>query len=57
MYMPETAGPGCAFFDYDNDGWMDIYLVNSGKCDFYDPPQGLRNALYHNNRDLSLIHI
>jgi hypothetical protein len=51
MYMPETAGPGCAFFDYDNDGWMDIYLVNSGKCDFYDPPQGLRNALYHNNRD------
>jgi enediyne biosynthesis protein E4 len=51
MYMPETAGPGCAFFDYDNDGWMDIYLVNSGKCDFYDPPQRLRNALYHNNRD------
>jgi hypothetical protein len=51
MYMPETAGPGCAFFDYDNDGWMDIYLVNSGKCDFFDPPQRLRNALYHNNRD------
>jgi hypothetical protein len=51
MYMPETAGPGCAFFDYDGDGWMDIYLVNSGKCDFYDPPQRLRNALYHNNRD------
>lgn len=51
MYMPETAGPGCAFFDYDNDGWMDIYLVNSGKCDFYDPPHWLRNALYHNNHD------
>jgi hypothetical protein len=51
MYIPETAGPGCAFFDYDNDGWMDIYLVNSGKCDFYDPPQPLRNALYRNNRD------
>jgi hypothetical protein len=51
MYMPETAGPGCAFLDYDNDGWMDIYLINSGKCDFYDPPQPLRNALYHNNRD------
>ncbi len=50
-YMPETAGPGCAFFDYDNDGWMDIYLVNSGKCDFYDPPDPLRNALYRNNRD------
>src|SRR5690242_21826562 len=29
MYMPETVGPGCAFLDYDNDGWMDIYLVRS----------------------------
>ena len=38
-YLPETAGAGCAFLDYDNDGWMDIYLVNSGKCDFYTPPQ------------------
>ena len=37
MYMPETAGPGCAFLDYDNDGWMDIYLVNSGPCDFFQP--------------------
>ena len=44
-------GSGCAFFDYDNDGWMDIYLVNSGKCDFYDPNPPLRNALYRNNRD------
>ena len=35
-YLPETTGAGCAFLDYDNDGWMDIYLVNSGKCDFYD---------------------
>ena len=37
MYLPETVGAGCAFLDYDNDGWMDIYLVNSGKCDFFDP--------------------
>jgi hypothetical protein len=50
-YLPETSGAGCAFFDYDNDGWMDIYLVNSGKCDFYNPPKPLRNALYRNNRD------
>src|SRR6267378_2656887 len=50
-YLPETSGAGCAFLDYDNDGWMDIYLVNSGKCDFYTPQQRLRNALYHNNRD------
>ena len=50
-YLPETTGPGCAFLDYDNDGWMDVYLVNSGKCDFYDPNPPLRNALYRNNRD------
>jgi len=50
-YLPETSGAGCAFLDYDNDGWMDIYLVNSGPCDFYQPPKPLRNALYHNNRD------
>ena len=51
MYLPETVGAGCGFIDYDNDGWMDIYLVNSGKCDFFDPNPPLRNALYHNNRD------
>jgi hypothetical protein len=50
-YLPETTGAGCAFLDYDNDGWMDIYLVNSGKCDFLNPNPPLRNALYHNNRD------
>ena len=50
-YLPESTGPGCAFFDYDNDGWMDIYLVNSGKCDFVAPDPPLRNALYKNNRD------
>jgi hypothetical protein len=51
MYLPETVGAGCAFLDYDNDGWMDIYLVNSGPCDFYRPSSPLRNALYRNNRD------
>ncbi len=50
-YLPEATGPGCAFLDYDQDGWLDIYLVNSGKCDFFTPAQPLRNALYRNNRD------
>jgi hypothetical protein len=50
-YLPETTGAGCAFLDYDNDGWMDLYLVNSGKCDFFNPDPPLRNALYRNNRD------
>jgi hypothetical protein len=56
-YLPETTGAGCAFLDYDNDGWMDIYLVNSGKCDFYSPNPPLRNALYRNNRDGSFTDV
>jgi hypothetical protein len=40
-YLPETMGSGCAFFDYDGDGWADILLINS---------KG-RSALYHNNRN------
>jgi hypothetical protein len=50
-YLPESSGAGCAFLDFDNDGWMDIYLVNSGKSNFFNPPQPLQNALYRNNRD------
>jgi hypothetical protein len=50
-YLPETMGPGVAFFDYDNDGWMDVFLVNSGTSDIYNPATPPRNALYRNNRD------
>jgi len=54
-YMPETNGSGCAFIDYDNDGWQDILLINS--MDFEDSPQKGRKprrstmALYHNNQN------
>ena len=50
-YLPETLGPGCAFLDFDNDGWMDIFLVNSGPSDFWKPTKPVRNALYKNNRN------
>ncbi len=50
-YLPETMGPGVAFFDYDNDGAMDLYMVNSGPADFYKPEAPLKNALYRNNGD------
>ena len=50
-FLPEALGPGCAFLDYDNDGWMDIFLVNSGPSDFWKPTKPIRNALYKNNRD------
>jgi hypothetical protein len=49
-YLPETLGPGCAFLDYDNDGWQDILLINS-----MDWPGHKRQRstmrLYHNNRN------
>lgn len=50
-FLPESMGPGVAIFDYDNDGWMDLYFVNSGPADFFQPTHPLRNALYHNNHD------
>jgi hypothetical protein len=50
-YLPEALGPGCAFLDFDNDGWMDIFLVNSGPSDFWKPTKPVRNALYKNNRN------
>jgi hypothetical protein len=49
--LPETVGAGCAFLDFDNDGWMDIYFVNSGPSDFFTPKTPIKNALYRNNRD------
>jgi hypothetical protein len=50
-YLPETMGPGVAFFDFDNDGWLDIFMVNSGTTEFYSPAAPLKNALYKNNRN------
>ena len=50
-HLPETMHPGCAFLDYDGDGWMDIFLVNSGPSDFFKPKQPLSHALYRNNRN------
>jgi len=48
-YILESAGCGCAFIDYDNDGWMDIFLL-SGTRLAGDPPDAT-NRLYKNNRD------
>jgi hypothetical protein len=48
-YIVETIGCGCAFFDYDNDGWMDIFLLGGTRLD--GDQQGAGNRLYKNNRD------
>src|ERR1043165_1481570 len=44
-HLPETCGGGGLFFDFDNDGFMDIYLVNSGPSDFYTPQKPIRNEI------------
>jgi hypothetical protein len=43
-YLPESMASGCAFFDYDNDGWMDIFLVNTGPCDYFQPSADRRRS-------------
>jgi hypothetical protein len=49
-YLPETMGPGCAFIDYDNDGYPDIVLVNGEDWPGHTrTPSTLK--LYHNNHD------
>jgi hypothetical protein len=49
-YLPETMGPGCAFLDYDNDGWQDILIVNGTR--WPDHPGAVTSLkLYKNNRD------
>jgi hypothetical protein len=49
-FLPETMGPGCAFLDYDNDGWLDILLING--CDWPGHKrQRSTMQLYRNNRD------
>jgi hypothetical protein len=50
-YYLETMGTGVAWIDYDQDGLMDLFLVQSAATDIYTPPHPLRCALYHNNGD------
>jgi len=48
-YIIEVVGCGVAFIDYDNDGWMDLFVLTGTRLDG-DPP-GASNRLYKNNRD------
>jgi enediyne biosynthesis protein E4 len=50
-YLLETTGCGCAFFDYDNDGWLDIFLVNGTRVEGFPKGEEPTNRLYKNNRD------
>jgi hypothetical protein len=48
-WIVETVGCGCAFIDYDNDGWLDIFLLSGTR--YEGAPPGTTNRLYKNNRD------
>jgi hypothetical protein len=48
-YIIEVVGCGVAFFDYDNDGWMDLFVLSGTRLD--GAPAGATNRLYKNNRD------
>jgi len=48
-YIVEATGCGCAFIDYDNDGWMDIFILSGTRLE--GAPEGTTNRLYKNNRD------
>ena len=50
-YYLETMGTGVAWIDYDQDGLMDLFFVQSAATDIYKPSHPLRSALYHNNGD------
>jgi hypothetical protein len=52
-YLLESVGGGLAVLDYNNDGWMDLYLVNGGTLETARSGRGSRypGALYRNNRD------
>jgi len=48
-YILESTGCGCAFIDYDNDGWMDLFVLSGTRLG--GAPDGTTNRLYKNNRD------
>jgi enediyne biosynthesis protein E4 len=50
-YLLETTGCGVAFYDYDNDGWLDIFLVNGSRLEGFPAGQAPSNHLFKNNRD------
>jgi hypothetical protein len=50
-YIIETTGTGVAIFDYDNDGWPDIFLVNGTRLEGFPNGDAPSNHLYHNNHD------
>src|SRR5581483_844650 len=56
-FLIETMGSGCAWIDYDQNGLLDLYLVNGAATSAYQPKAPLRSALYRNNGDGSFTDV
>ena len=56
-YLLETTGCGVAFYDYDNDGWLDIFLVNGSRLEGFPAGQAPTSHLFKNNRDGSFTDV
>jgi hypothetical protein len=56
-YLLETTGCGVAWFDYDNDGWLDLFFVNGTRLGGFPKGQEPESRLYHNNRDGSFTDV
>ena len=50
-YIVEANGPGIAFYDYDHDGWVDVFVPSGTRLEGFPPADEPTNHLYHNNRD------
>jgi hypothetical protein len=50
-YLLETTGCGIAFYDYDHDGWLDIFIVNGSRLEGFPTGSEPTSHLFHNNRD------
>jgi hypothetical protein len=56
-YLLETTGCGVAFYDYDNDGWLDIFLVNGWRLEGFPPGEQPTCHLFRNNRDATFTDV
>lgn len=56
-YLLETTGSGVAWFDYDNDGWLDLFFVNGTRLNGFPKGQEPTTKLYKNNRDGSFTDV
>jgi len=55
LYLTETVGCGVAFLDFDNDGWLDIFVLGGSRLE--GAPAGATNRLYKNNRDGTFLDV